>query len=125
MYNLTEEQEIARAVASKVNTDFVDAGMVSGESFFEAQKAYNNTLKQRAIRFLKDLDKKIDALSNQEVADLLRVLLANGTIIENEEELEYYIALLERIALSRLTQLIEQINTDPNAQLPDQKGFLE
>ena len=125
MYNLSEEQEIARAVAMKVNANFTDAGLNKGESFFEAQKAYTDTLKQRAMRFLKDLDKKIDSLSNQEIADLLRVLIANGTVIESEEELEYYIALLERIALQRVAQAMEQFANGENARFSDSKGLLE
>ncbi|MBQ7659354.1 MAG: hypothetical protein IJS26_01225 [Alphaproteobacteria bacterium] len=125
MYHLSEEQEIARAVALKVNAEFVAMGMTNGESFFEAQKAYNNTLKQRAIHFLKDLDKKIDSLSNQEIADLLRVLIANSTVIESEEELEYYISLLERIAMARVAQVMEKMATGENVQIPDFKGLLE
>lgn len=38
MYDLAEEQEIARAVASKVNAGFVDVGMAKGESLFLRQK---------------------------------------------------------------------------------------
>ena len=125
MYNLAEEQEIARAVAMKVNADFVDTGLNHGESFFEAQKAYNTTLKQRATRFLKDLDKKIDSLSNQEIADLLRVLIAGGLSIESDEELEYYISLLERIALQRVARAMEQFANDSNPQIGDLKGLME
>jgi len=109
----------------KVNANFADAGLDKGESFFEAQKAYNGTLKQRAMRFLKDLDKRLDSLSNQEIADLLRVLIANGTIIESEEELEYYISLLERIALQRVAQAMEQFANGENPQFSDSKGLLE
>ena len=124
MYDLAEEQEIARAVASKVNAGFVDVGMAKGESFFEAQKAYHTILKQRAVRFLKDLDQKIETLSNQEVADLLRVLLAGGLIIESEEELEYWIAILEQIALQRVAKVMEQM-ADGNMQVPvDAKGII-
>ena len=125
MYHLAEEQEIARAVAMKVNANFSDAGLNKGEAFFEAQKAYNDTIKQRAVHFLKELDKKIDSLSNQEIADLLRVLMANGTIIESEEELEYYISLLERIAMQRVARAMEQFANDSNPQIGDSKGLME
>lgn len=67
MYNLSEEQEIARAVAVKINAGFVDVGMARGESFFEAQKAYTNTLQQRALRFLKDLEQRIENIKGREV----------------------------------------------------------
>jgi len=124
MYNLSEEQEIARAVAVKINAGFVDVGMAKGESFFEAQKAYTNTLQQRALRFLKDLEQRIDLLSNQEIADLLRVLLANGTLIESEEELEYWIAFLERLGMQRISNAMEQLALgNPNA-INDSKGLL-
>lgn len=124
MYNIEEEQEIARAVASKVNSGFSDVGMASGESFFEVQKAYTNTLQQRALRFLKELDKKIDSLSNQEVANLLRVLLASGTVIESEEELEYWVAFLERVAMQRISNLNDQLASGNQNGLNDAKGML-
>ena len=124
MYNLLEEQEIARAVAVKVNAGFVDVGMTNGESFFEAQKAYTNTLQQRALRFLKELEQKIDLLSNQEIADLLRVLLANGTVIESEEELEYWIAFLERLGMQRISNAMEQLALGNSNAINDTKGLL-
>lgn len=124
MYNLQEEQEIARAVAVKVSDDFTKAGMTNDESRVEASKAYHQTLKMRAIRFLKDLDQKLDSLSNQEIANLLRVLIAGGLNIETEEELEYYIALLERIAFQRLSNALALIQEQQTAAVYDIKGLI-
>ncbi|MBR6327317.1 MAG: hypothetical protein IKR60_00375 [Alphaproteobacteria bacterium] len=124
MYNLIEEQEIARAVAAKVNNQFIETGMNEADGFFEAQKAYHHTLKTRALRFLKDIDQKLDSLSNQEIADLLRVLIAGGLNIETEEELEYYIALLERMAFQRLSNTLAQMKSNENAPINDIKGLI-
>ena len=121
MYNLSEEQEIARAVAAKA---FVDPNFKGDEGFVRAGQAYTNTMTKRAVRYLKEIEQKIDLLSNQEVADLLKVLIAGGLVIETEEELEYWIALLEQIALKRVFNAMALLANDENASITDAKGLI-
>ena len=53
-----------------------------------AQEKYNEVRKRHALEFLKKIEDRLSSLSNQAVADLLRILIALGLDIEDEEELE-------------------------------------
>lgn len=101
LYDINSEVEIAKAVAKKV--------MATSKNKQDAEKAYSETCVNRGVRFLQELDQKLEVLSNQEIADLLKMLLANGLNIENEEELEYWINLLETCAMLRLRQYFQAL----------------
>jgi len=104
LYNLEEEQNIARAVAKKI---MQSDDMSLPEKETAAKQNYHQTLQKRALRFLKEMETILENLSNQEIANLLKVLLANGLEIESEEELEYWIARLEQQANLRLSAYLQ------------------
>lgn len=100
LYDFDEEQRLAQTVAKKV---LQSDNIPSTEKEKIVTKTYQQTLKNRALRFLKEIEIILDSLSNREIANLLKVLLADWLEIESEEELEYWIALLERQANLRLS----------------------
>lgn len=107
MYNLEEEVKIAHAVAQKA---FETDGLPFAEAVEKRNMVYNKTLQTRALRFLNEIKFKIDSLGNQDIANLLDVLLANGLAIESEEELDYWINFLTNLATLRINQVLNSGN---------------
>lgn len=106
IYSQDEELEIAFVLRMKKKEDLLSIGKSKKEAVERADKAYSKARREHAIEFLKKLDKKIEELSNRDVANLLQALLAMGLNIEDEEELEYWINLLEQIAVQRLNEYL-------------------
>ena len=73
-------------------------------------KKYNEVRRKHAIEFIKKYQEKINSLSNQTIANLLRALIALGLTIEDEEELGYWINLLASEALLRLNDYVNQVS---------------
>lgn len=102
IYNVDEEQEIANIVFDKEVKRALDQGLSLEEAQQKAQKKQDEARRNYALNFLKRIEKKLNELSNQEIANILRALIASGLPIESEEELEYWINQLERESLHRI-----------------------
>lgn len=102
VYDVTEEQEIATIIYNKEEY----AAMCRGDSALEisisAQMRSDEARRKYAISFLEKLERKLSELSNQEIANLLRALIASGLPVETEEELEFWLKKLERESLHRI-----------------------
>lgn len=122
MYNYDEELNIAKAVAQK---SFETDGLPMEEALKKRHNIYHQTLQNRAVRFLQEMDQKLDSLQNQEIANLLKSLLASGLNIENEEELEYWITLLTNLAMARLSQFLSNQSVQNPSQQADIKNLLQ
>lgn len=107
IYDYDYETEFAAIIAQKEADKSLYEDMSLSVAHEKSQKAFSQTLQKRALNFLKTLEKRIDELSNRDLANLLLALLSNGLSIESEEELEYWIAKLEMMALNRLTEYLE------------------
>lgn len=101
-YDVDEEQEISAIIFNKEFYTAHGEGLNDEDARKYAQQKSNEARRKHALLFLNKLEKKLSELSNQEVADLLRALIASGLPIETEEELEFWIRKLERESLHRI-----------------------
>ena len=107
-YNDDESIGLAEALQKKAEIEASSVGMTAREIKNTGEKKYNEVRRQHAIEFINSIDEKLDALSNQSVANLLKGLIASGLSIEDEEELEYWINLLMHVVLKRFEEYFLQ-----------------
>ena len=101
-YDVAEEQEIAAIVYNKEEYAAMGRGDGVLEVSLSAQAKSDEARRKYAISFLEKLERKLSELSNQEIANLLRALIASGLPVETEEELEFWLKKLERESLHRI-----------------------
>ena len=101
-YDVAEEQEIAAIVYNKEEYAAMGRGDGVLEVSLSAQVKSDEARRKYAISFLEKLERKLSELSNQEIANLLRALIASGLPVETEEELEFWLKKLERESLHRI-----------------------
>ncbi len=101
-YDVAEEQEIAAIVYNKEEYAAMGRGDGVLEVSLSAQAKSDEVRRKYAISFLEKLERKLSELSNQEIANLLRALIASGLPVETEEELEFWLKKLERESLHRI-----------------------
>ena len=125
-YNTAEEQEIAAIMYNKEMHYQHKNGVDEKEAAFAAQQKSDEARRRYALEFLKKLEKKLSELSNQEIADILRALIASGLPIETEEELEYWIRRLERESMYRIAIYFVARNESADARTAKyKKKFLK
>ena len=125
-YNTAEEQEIAVIMYNKEMHYLQKNGVDEKEAALAAQQKSDDVRRRYALEFLKKLEKKLSELSNQEIADILRALIASGLPIETEEELEYWIRRLERESLHRIAIYFVARNESADARTAKyKKKFLK
>ena len=107
-YDDEESIALAEALQKKAEQEAMRLGKNQDEIKQAGIKKFNEVRRKHAIDFLKTIDKKLDSLSNQTVANLLRALIAAGLDIEDEEELEYWINLLTRESFHRMDMYFSQ-----------------
>lgn len=107
IYDFNYETEIAAIIARKAAKKSLADDLSVPIAKEKYQKTFSEILQKRALNFLKNLEKKIEELSNRDIANLLLALLSSGLSIESEEELEYWVAKLEAQALNRLAEYLE------------------
>ena len=101
-YDVAEEQEIAAIVYNKEEYAAMGRGDGVLEVSLSAQAKSDEARRKYAISFLEKLERKLSELSNQEIANHLRALIASGLPVETEEELEFWLKKLERESLHRI-----------------------
>ena len=101
-YEENEAEEFALAMAQNEEKCAIKKGLSNAEALKLAQEKYNEVRKRHALEFLKKVEERLSSLSNQAVADLLRILIALGLDIEDEEELEAWINRLSLEAFNRI-----------------------
>ena len=106
-YNEDEALALAEAMQKKAEQEAEAAGKNAGEKYVCGQKAFNETIYHHAVSFLQKFQERLDSLSNQSIAKLLLVLVFLGLNIEDEEELEYWINLLEQQSFRRIAVYFE------------------
>ena len=106
-YNEDEALALAEAMQKKAEQEAEAAGKNAGEKYVCGQKAFNETIYHHAVSFLQKFQERLDSLSNQSIAKLLLVLVSLGLNIEDEEELEYWINLLEQQSFRRIAVYFE------------------
>lgn len=107
-YNFEEGFVFAEALAKKAKNEALLSGSNNHESEKVSQKKYNEVSRRHAIEYLKHLDNKLNSLSNQTIANLLKALIAMGLTIEDDEELEYWISILTQQTLDRIAMYFNQ-----------------
>lgn len=107
-YDGNESIALAEALQKKAEQEAQNKHMLADDVRKRGIDKYNEVRRRHAIEFLQKIDEKINALSNQTIANLLKALIALGLDIEDEEELEYWINLLVREVLLRLNDYFEQ-----------------
>lgn len=117
IYNQDDELDIAALIKYKEEKRLIKKGKSLETANEKSQVEYDKARKNHALEFLKTLEKKLEELSNQDIANILSALLASGLVIEDEEELEYWIKLLEQIALSRVFSYMEMRDEITNTGL--------
>ena len=124
-YDEEDAEEFAIAMAEKAYAQAIQNGMSEAEAKKIAQEKYNEVRKRHILEFLKKIEEKLASLSNQTVANLLRILIALGLDIEDEEELETWINRLTLEAFNRINlyfnerdniSLWRQLTTQPKTQ---------
>ena len=124
-YNEEEADNFACAMAQKIKIQALNKGITEAEAQQRGQEKYEEVRKRHALEFLKKMEEKLDSLSDQTIAILLKTLIALGLDIEDEEELEYWISKLTHESLNRIAlyfsqrdtiSLWRQINTLPKTQ---------
>ncbi len=124
-YDEEEAEEFAIAMAEKAYAQAIQNGNSEAEAKKIAQEKYNEVRKRHILEFLKKIEEKLSSLSNQTVANLLRILIALGLDIEDEEELEAWINRLTLEAFNRINlyfnerdniSLWRQLTTQPKTQ---------
>lgn len=104
LYDFEEENNIANVCANKAFETAAGQGAFSAEAQKIAKSTFDNVRRSRAERFLKDLNEKLGQLSNADVVNLLLALIADGLIIEDDEDLEYWISRLEILIVNRISE---------------------
>ena len=107
-YDFEESKPLAEALRKKAEQKAIADGLSVEEARKKGRLKYNEVRRRHVKEFLQKLDMRLDGLSNQAIANLLRALIALGLEIEDEEELEYWINLLTREFLQRLSLYFEQ-----------------
>ncbi len=107
-YDLDESIWLAKALQTKAEQEVVSQGDNKETAKKQGVKKYNEVRRRHAIEFLQKTDMQLAVLSNQSIANLLKALIALGLSIDDEEELEYYINLLTKESLDRLTNYFKQ-----------------
>lgn len=107
-YNLEEVTNFANMLAQEEKKTILLSGKNIEEAEKKAQQKFNEVSRRHAIEYLKNIDEKLDSLSNQTVANLLKALIAMGLSIEDDEELEYWINLLTQQTLDRIAMYFNQ-----------------
>lgn len=92
----------ALSLQDKAYNQALQSGLSSEEAQKIGQNKYNEVCKRYCLEFIKKIEEKLASLSNQTVANLLRMLIALGLDIEDEEELEYWINRLTQESLNRV-----------------------
>ena len=124
-YNEDEAEEFAVAMAEKAQKEAILRGASEDEAQKIAQEKYNEVRKRHVLEFLKKIEDKLASLSNQTVANLLRILIALGLEFEDEEELQSWINRLTLEAFNRINlyfnerdniTLWRQLTTKPKTQ---------
>lgn len=122
---------VERAIAAKEQAFF--EAKASGKSDKEAGAcgilAYGQVRRKEAIDFCKKFEDKLNGLSNQSLAALLRALVALGLNIEDDEEFEYWYNLLESMTRRRIMEYFidrNGVNSQGrlNRQAEDEKTIL-
>ena len=123
-FDLDTDVVIANILKSKAELSARKEDKSSAEIANIGTKTFNKSLRDKAIKFLKKIEEKLESLSNQEVAKLLLALIAMGLSIEDEEELEYWISMLEKEALRRVASYFasqEEVNNSGLARFAKHK----
>lgn len=107
-YDFEESEALAEALRKKAEQKALADGLSDKEACKKGKQKYNEVRRRHVKEFLQKIDMRLDGLSNQAIANLLRALIALGLEIEDEEELEYWINLLTREFLQRLSLYFEQ-----------------
>lgn len=107
-YTFEEGFVFAEALAKKAKNEALLLGSNNHEAEEISQKKYNEVSRRHAIEYLKHLDNKLNSLSNQTIANLLKALIAMGLTIEDDEELEYWISILTQQTLDRIAMYFNQ-----------------
>ena len=92
----------ALSLQDKAYNQALQSGLSSEDAQKIGQNKYNEVCKRYCLEFIKKIEEKLASLSNQTVANLLRMLIALGLDIEDEEELEYWINRLTQESLNRV-----------------------
>ena len=100
--------EFALALQQKAENEVLQSGGSIAEAKRSGQNKYYEVCKRYTLEFIKKIEEKLDALSNQSIANLLRMLIALGLDIEDEEELEYWINRLTKESLNRVTMYFNE-----------------
>ena len=123
-----ESLNLAEALQHKAEEDYINKGLPKKEAQKLGRQKFNEVRRRHAIEFMKKINEKLNSLSNQSIANLLRALIALGLSIEDEEELDYWINLLARESFNRLTLYFENRKTNnkknPNAPDNDIEGLM-
>ncbi len=101
-YDDDKSLQFAEILKEKAEKKAKEEGQSTALAVEAGKSAFNTSRRRQAIDFLKTIKDKIDKLSNQEIAKLLNALIALGLSIEDEEELEYWINLLEKLSMQRM-----------------------
>lgn len=124
-YDEGEAEEFAVAMAEKAYAQAIQSGISEAKAKKIAQEKYNEVRKRHILEFLKKIEEKLALISDQSIAQLLRILIALGLDIEDEEELEAWINKLTHESLNRIAlyfsqrdniSLLQQLKTQPNTQ---------
>lgn len=124
-YNEEEAENFALALGEKAELQAISDGLSLSEAKKQGQEKYEEVRKRHALEFLKKMEDKLNSLSDQSIAQLLRILIALGLDIEDEEELEAWINKLTHESLNRIAlyfnqrdniSLLQQLKTQPNPQ---------
>ena len=107
-YDLEESTPLATALQKKAEQEAQKSGLYLNDLKEIGKRKFNEVKRRHAIEFLKKLENRLDELSNQSIANLLKALIALGLSIDDEEELEYWINLLTQKALNRFNEYFEQ-----------------
>ena len=76
----------ALSLQDKAYNQALQSGLSSEEAQKIGQNKYNEVCKRYCLEFIKKIEERLASLSNQTVANLLRMLIALGLDIEDEEE---------------------------------------
>ncbi len=102
-YDFDESIGLAEALQNKAEQEARAQGLKKEDVQKSGIKKYNEVRRRHAIEFLQKIDMKLAALDNKSIANLIKALIALGLSFEDEDELDYYINLLTKEALNRLT----------------------
>lgn len=97
-------ESVEQAIVAKDNAiaDALKSGKNESEIALQGKLAYSKSRRQSAIDFCKKFEDKLNKLSDQSLAALLRALVAMGLNIEDDEEFEYWYNFLESLSRQRV-----------------------